>query len=345
MRCLILIFLLQCLGATLHADPREVRQQRLANVSSWFYHIGFLLEEDTVQQMATSPYDMLVIEPIFTESENRDYPIKQTIARLKAKRADRLVLAYIDIGEAEEWRTYWQQGWKIGAPEWIVADDPDGWEGNYPVAFWHDDWWDIWTADEGQIAQLVDAGFDGVYLDWVEAYSDENVVHAAQREDIDPRLEMISFVGGIAEMGRSMNPEFLIVAQNAAELADSYKYSHIIDALAQEQVWYDGGSDNVPKGDCPLPATDADIETDAYINSLSDLCRQQHDEYAYSTLHVSSAEYIRDLQIAQAQDLRVFTVDYAVQPQNISRVRKLAGEHGFVPFVGERALDRFWLPE
>jgi len=146
-------------------------------------------------------------------------------------------------------------------------------------------------------------------------------------------------------MGRSIDPEFIVIGQNAAELADSYKYSRIIDGLAQEQVWYDGGSDNAPKGDCALPATDADIETDAYINSLSQLCRAQHDEYSQSTLHVSSAEYIRDLQVAQAQGLRVFTVDYAVLPQNISRARKLAHQHGVLPFVGTRALDEFWLPD
>jgi len=186
MRTLVFFFLLQGFGLALTAEPRDVRQQKLAAVSSWFYHIGFELEDDKLQKMAASPYDMLVIEPIFTEAENRDYPIKQTIARLKADHPDRLVLAYIDIGEAEEWRTYWQAGWKIGAPVWIVADDPDGWEGNYPVAYWHDDWWDIWTADDGQIAQLLEAGFDGVYLDWIEAYSDENVINAARRQGIDP---------------------------------------------------------------------------------------------------------------------------------------------------------------
>ena len=345
MRLLILLCLLQSFGLALQADTRDLRRQKLANVSSWFYHIGFTLEGEMLQQMANSPYDLLVIEPIFTEVQNRQYPIKQTIARLKAKQPARLVLAYIDIGEAEEWRSYWQAGWKIGSPEWIVADDPDGWEGNYPVAYWQDDWQEIWTGADGQIAQLVEAGFDGVYLDWIEAYSDENVIHAAQRQGVDPRAEMIDFVGKIAAAGRETYPEFIVIGQNAAELADSYRYSQILDGLAQEQVWYDGGSDNVPKGDCPLPATDADIESAAYLDSLTAICRQQHDEYDDSTLHVSSAQYIHDLQVAQAQGLRVFTVDYAVQAQNIARVRRLAVGYGFLPFVGERALERFWLPD
>lgn len=345
MRTLIIVILLQCLSFGACADSRDARHERLAKVTSWFYHIGFDLEDAKFDQMAKSPYDLLVIEPIFTEAENRDFPINQVIKTLKSQHPDRLILAYIDIGEAEEWRYYWQQGWKIGSPEWIVADDPDGWDGNFPVAYWHPDWQDIWTAENGQIAQLIDAGFDGVYLDWIEAYSDDNVVHAAQDDDVDPREEMIDFVEGIAEAGRDITPEFIVVAQNAAELTDSYRYSQIIDALAQEQVWYDGGADNEPKGDCPLPATDDDIESDAYVDSLSDLCRTQHDDYPDSTLHVSSAEYIYYLKVAQAQGLRVFTVDYAVQAQNITRARRNALELGFTPFVGERALDGFWLPK
>lgn len=345
MRTFIIVVILQLISFESQADPRDARLERLAKVGSWFYHIGFELEEDKFEQMAKSPYDLLVIEPIFTEAENRDFPIKQAIQTMKAGRPDRLILAYIDIGEAEEWRYYWQEGWKIGAPEWIVADDPDGWEGNFPVAYWHPDWQDIWTGDNGQIEQLIEAGFDGVYLDWIEAYSDDNVIHAAQDDDVDPREEMIDFVEEIADAGRDISPEFIVIAQNAAELADGYRYSRIIDALAQEQVWYDGGADNEPKGDCPLPATQDDIESDAYVDSLSDLCRTQHDDHPDSTLHVSSAGYIYDLKVAQAQGLRVFTVDYAVEAQNIDRARAKSLELGFLPFVGERELDGFWLPK
>ena len=46
----------------------------------------------------------------------------------------KLVIAHIDIGEAEDYRTYWQPGWGIENPEWIAGHDPDDWEGNFPVA-------------------------------------------------------------------------------------------------------------------------------------------------------------------------------------------------------------------
>ncbi|HIP23047.1 MAG TPA: hypothetical protein EYG79_05560, partial [Rhodobacteraceae bacterium] len=91
-----------------------------------------------LRQISDSDYNMVVIEPIYTEAENTGFPIEATLARLHQK--PRIVLAYIDIGQAEEWRTYWQPNWRIGAPSWIVANDPDGWEGNYPVAYWHPAW-------------------------------------------------------------------------------------------------------------------------------------------------------------------------------------------------------------
>jgi endo-alpha-1,4-polygalactosaminidase (GH114 family) len=145
----------------------------------------------------------------------------------------------------------------------------------------------------------------------------------------------------IAEYTRNQVPGFIVIAQNAAELAVDDDYIEIIDAIAQEQVWFDGGSDNKPPGDCPLPATDDDIDTDHYYDSLSRECQQQFDEYPESTLHVSSAEYIAFLRIALGKGIPIFTVDYAMQPKNIDFVYRTSRELGFIPFVSTRFLDQY----
>ncbi len=320
---------------------RALRHAKLAAVKTWFYLLDFDVGEPLLKKISGSAYDMVVIEPVFTEKENTGYDIAAAVRRLKQGHDRRLVLAYIDIGEAEEWRSYWQTGWRIGHPSWIVADDPDGWEGNYPVAYWHEDWRRIWLGKTGIIRALVRAGFDGVYLDWVEAYSDENVIHAARRDKVDPRAEMIRFIGDLAVLARAGKADFLVIAQNAAELAGNRGYARIIDGIAQEQVWFDGGADNDPPGDCPLPATEADIESRAYVHSLSRKCRRQHDRFEDSTLHVSSQSYIEALKRAQGSGLVIFTVDYALQKKNSDRVYKMARRLGFVPYVGERALATF----
>jgi endo-alpha-1,4-polygalactosaminidase (GH114 family) len=135
-----------------------------------------------------------------------------------------------------------------------------------------------------------------------------------------------------------------VIGQNAAELARSDEYVDIVDAIAQEQVWFDGGADNDPPGDCPLPATDAEIDTDPYYDSLSPACRRQYVEFPDSTLHVSSEEYLIDLRLAQNKGLIIFTVDYALDPDNITWVYQTSRGLDFIPFVGNRALDQYIEP-
>jgi cysteinyl-tRNA synthetase len=324
--------------------PAAVALTSLTDVSQWLYLIDVDLEPETVDQIVASTYDMVVLDFISSEQNNEDFPMAELVELLHNAPHPKLVMAYIDIGEAEDYRTYWQPGWEIGDPEWIVALDPDGWEGNYPVAYWSDEYQDIWLGPEGYLQDIVDAGFDGVYLDWVEAYSDENIIAAAEADGVDPVQEMIWWVGDIAESCRLQRPDCVVIAQNAAELALYDNYVEVIDAIAQEQVWFDGGADNDPPGDCPLPRTEAQVDTKAYRDSLSKACRRQFDRYPESTLHVSSEEYLRDLALAQAKGLTIFTVDYALDPDNVAWVYEASRGLGFVPFVSSRALDRFVEP-
>jgi cysteinyl-tRNA synthetase len=266
------------------------------------------------------------------------------VSQLRNAPQPKLVIAYIDIGEAEDYRTYWRDDWGVGNPEWIAGTDPDGWEGNFPVAFWHDEWRDIWLGDDGYLQAIVDAGFDGIYLDWVEAYSDENVVELAAEDGVDPEQEMISWVADMAAFTRAQRPDFLVIGQNAAELAERDDYLGIVDAIAQEQVWFDGGADNDPPGDCPLPRTDAEVDSDDYVDSLSNPCRRYFQSDPNSPLHVSSEEYLGYLTLAQTKGEIILTVDYALQPENVAWVYDTSRGLGFVPFVGNRALDRYVEP-
>ncbi len=319
----------------------QIGQARLANVSHWFYMIDTNLEPEMVNRIAAAEYDLVVLDFIPSEAENSSYPMAAVIDQLHNAPHPKLVMAYIDIGQAEDYRTYWQPDWGVGHPAWIAGGDPDGWAGNFPVAFWHEEWQDIWLGKEGYLQAIRQAGFDGVYLDWVEAYSDENVVAMAGQDGVDPRQEMIRWIGQIAEFTRAGRPDFIIIAQNAAELAEESTYLEVIDAIAQEQVWFDGGADNDPPGDCPLPRTKAEVDSRAYRNSLSPACRQQYDRFPDSTLHVSSEEYLSYLTLARDKGEIIFTVDYALEPENVAWVDKTSRGLGFVPFVGSRALDQF----
>lgn len=316
----------------------------LAGVRSWLYLIDTDLTGATVEKIASSAYDMVVLDFIPSEAKNTAYPMAGVVGRLHGGRHPKVVLAYVDVGEAESYRTYWRKGWGIGRPDWIVGGDPDGWEGNYPVAYWDPVWREIWLGAGGLLEGIVAAGFDGVYLDWVEAYSDGNVVAAAKKAGVDPRDEMIRWVGDIATFLRARRPGAAVVGQNAAELAaGSAGYRRLLDGLAQEQVWFDGGADNEPPGDCPLPRTETDVDSTAYEESLPPACRPLFEDED-STLHTSSEAYLEDLKAVRGSGLPVFTVDYATDPANVAWVYRTSRALGFVPFVGLRTLDAYQRP-
>ena len=76
----------------------------------------------------------------------------------------------MSIGEAEDYRYYWQSSWKIGSPDWIEKENPD-WEGNYKVKYWEKGWQDIiYGNNDSYLKKILDTGFDGVYLDIIDAF-------------------------------------------------------------------------------------------------------------------------------------------------------------------------------
>jgi len=226
----------------------------------------------------------------------------------------KLVLAYMDIGEAENYRWYWQSGWNVGNPDWIVAPDPDGWEGNHPVLFWRQSWKTIVFGTQYSYLDLVLADeFDGIYLDWIEAAAFEPVVSGAIREKKDPRAEMITFVSELATYARTQKPNFLVIPQNALDLAQQSdaitdQYLSTIDGIAQEAIWFDGSSDQSQQ--------QSDLPSDY------------------------TAEALQDLAVFQAAGKPIFTVDYAEQPEHVAYAYEQAAARGFHEYVTLRQLDK-----
>jgi endo-alpha-1,4-polygalactosaminidase (GH114 family) len=106
----------------------------------------------------------------------------------------------------------------------------------------------------------------------------------------------------------------------------------------------DGGADNDPPGDCPLPRTDAEVDTEAYRAFLSERCRRHFDSDPNSPLYVSTAECFHCLTLAQSEGTLILTVDYALHPANVAWVCETSRALGFAPFVSNRALDRYVEP-
>ena len=107
--------------------------------------------------------DLFHFVKAYAESEVRE---------LKTKRngGKRLVIYYMSIGGAEDYRYYWNGAWKTGKPSWLAEKNPL-WKGNYVVKYRDVDWQKIITGNDGLYQKkILDAGFDGAYLDIIDAF-------------------------------------------------------------------------------------------------------------------------------------------------------------------------------
>ena len=83
-------------------------------------------------------YDVFIIDLFF--SDNTSLTAAE-VAELQTKPNGRrrLVVCYMSIGEAEDYRYYWQPAWTTSPPDWMVEENPD-WPGNFKVEYWDPAW-------------------------------------------------------------------------------------------------------------------------------------------------------------------------------------------------------------
>lgn len=140
----------------------------LAGVRNVLYLINpssFPDRADLVASLRATDYDLLILDP-YAEDGERLTATEIASLQVKAGGGRRLVLAYLSIGEAEDYRTYWQPGWTADPPNWLALENPE-WPGDYLVRYWEPVWQAIVFAE---LDAILGAGFDGVYLDKIDAY-------------------------------------------------------------------------------------------------------------------------------------------------------------------------------
>lgn len=121
-------------------------------------------KRDFIEAICATNYDLVIMDLFLNEEEFSADEIEQL--RNKANGGKRMVIAYMSIGEAEDYRYYWQAEWKRGNPSWLDKENPK-WKGNYKVKYWNAEWQEI-IFD--YLSRITNAGFDGVYLDIIDAF-------------------------------------------------------------------------------------------------------------------------------------------------------------------------------
>lgn len=125
---------------------------------------AFSTKQLFIEAVSTTNYDVVLMDLFFN-----DQPFTAAeIALLKTKKngGSRLVVCYMSIGEAEDYRYYWN----TLDSNVVFKPNPD-WPGNYVVKYWEPAWQKIiYGSDQSYAKRILNAGFDGVYLDIIEAY-------------------------------------------------------------------------------------------------------------------------------------------------------------------------------
>lgn len=171
------------------------------------------------------------------------------------RKVPKRLLAYLSIGEAEDYRGYWKREWDAnrdgkpdkGAPAWLGHVNPD-WAGNYKVRYWDADWQKIVFEE---LDRVVKAGFDGVYLDIIDAYEFWTDRKTAERD-------MVEFVKAIAARARASSAAFAVFPQNGDGLAAHRDYVDVVTGIGREDLFFDGDK-RQPAGETREAAANLDV--------------------------------------------------------------------------------------
>jgi cysteinyl-tRNA synthetase, unknown class len=200
----------------------------LAGITSWHYQ----LDKVDVASLSQRDVDMLVTD---YAREGGKIPLTaDEVTKLKTKPNGqrRVVISYLSIGEAEEFRFYWNEAWKAQKPAWLERENC-AWPKAWMVRFWEPGWRDLIVAGpDAYLKRIIAAGFDGVYLDRVDMWEHTTSLNP------NAKTAMIDFVANLAATARALKPGFIIIGQNAEDLLEDRRYRRTVDAVAKEELFF-----------------------------------------------------------------------------------------------------------
>lgn len=275
-------------AATPDNAPRATRPQRLGAARSWVYQLQ--TSPHRLRKIAAAPFDVAVVDAADDDGTPWRPP------EVAAARQNKLLLAYLSIGEAEDYRAYWQPGWTSASPAWLLGENPN-WAGNYLVKYWEADWHNIIL---GALDEILAQGFDGAYLDVVDAYDNFSTRPQA-------RQEMVDWVCRLSRFAKAKVSDFLVVPQNASELVWHANYSQCIDGTGQEETFYRATNQ-------PTPAA----ERQARLKDYAEF--QRRGKPVFTVDYVDTAHGVRDAYSrARAAGLIEYAADVGLDGLRVNR--------------------------
>ncbi len=167
-----------------------------------------------VVELERSPAGLLVIDP--------DAYSASDVARLQ--RGNRLVFAYLSLGEAEAYRSYFADP---TLKPLLGAENPN-WPGNFPVALHAPTWRTLVTR---YAQQILAKGFDGLVTDVVDAWENAPNRETARRQTAD-------LVIAVAQTMRATRSDRYLLVLNSTGLFAEPGIDAEVDGVIQEGLFY-----------------------------------------------------------------------------------------------------------
>lgn len=278
--------------------------------------------------IASSAFDLCIVD--FARDGLDQFGAGEIAALKSAAEPDRLRIAYLSIGEAEDYRWYWGS---LSAGL-IIGPNPD-WPGNYRVRYWEPEWREVLlhgnaAVGKSYLDRIIDQGFDGVFLDVVDVFESIGPAGAGGSNlKRDAARQMIDLILAIAHHARLTRgrPDFLVMPQNGANIF--------------ETEWYPANT--LGPNDPQTPAAMAAFMRDRLLASVDAIAVEDIFYFGNQDMNnpLNPQTYLIGLLTQwQAAGLPVLATEYL---SNSNKINALYTNHapgtGYVPYATARDLD------
>ena len=274
-------------------------QTNLMNVKPWAYWLQTINLQTIIDDAS---FELIVMDYSADGLDAQKWTSQQINL---IKNSGKYAISYISIGEAEDYRYYWQASWDDNPPAWLGPENPD-WPGNFETRFWNPQWQEIIY---NYLDTILMQGFDGIYMDLIDNYYYWSVTNAEQPLADSLMCRFVIDIRNYCDSVRG-NSDFILLPQNGADIIDQENvspglktaYLNAINGIGVEDVFFPG-----------------DLDEDNIFNP---------DSYRIEILQ----QYLEN-------NKQVYAIDYLTNPNKIDQFIDAAVVQGFVPYTCTRPLD------